>query len=191
MATELKLTKFDTLTRNLNQIVTHINTLALTDTAKRYVDGQPIKDINTNAVLTANKIDIAKGLPNYDTYLQAGIDLSSQIPDDEETKATIETLVKNIVGFNQFPTERSLISYDSKAGAFVVNAAGKLALDAAIVRLTPDQETAYNAVQALFTLLSAHADTLPGKIFNENLVNIFTKALKVDTMVFTITSNIK
>ena len=188
--TELKLSKYTRLTADLNQFVKALNELTLNDTAKHYIDGLPLKDIDTNTVLTAHKFDTASKLPNFNTYLKAGIDLSTQIPDCETTKATVDALVSLIKAF-QYNKEKSMFSFDSKAGAFVVNAAGKLALDNAVVKLTPEQETIYDAVQALFTQLATHSDTLPVKMFNDSIVNSFTKALNLDTMVYTITSTVK
>lgn len=189
--TEFKLAQYERLTLNLVQLLKEFNKLVLNDTAKKYITGVPVSNINTNAVQTQYKLDNAKKLPNFDSYLKAGIDLSTQIPDCEVTKASIDAVVTLVKAFTSMKSETAFIAFDKTSNKFEINGAGEAAIDAAIIRLTPGQNDVYGAIKALFAMLTLHSSTLPGKLLNDSVWNSLTKELAVNSLVTTIRNNIK
>ncbi|WP_210517120.1 hypothetical protein [Hymenobacter terricola] len=186
---KLQLKKYTQLTKDLTVYVKNLNTLELNDTAKTLLNTLPLDLVDTTSLLDRYKYQTASKLPNFEVYKASGIDLSKQIPDCEVTKAAIDSVVTMRTGFNQFTTIQRFISYDVKIGLFVVNGAGNAAITAAVITLTPEQETVWNGVHALFTLL-ADSD-LNKKILSDNVYNDFKKELNLDTLVYEIQQKVK
>lgn len=183
----LKLNKYTTMERSFNDLLKSFNSIKLNETAAQYVHGLPVHEINTASVLAQHKFDKASTLPGFTEYLNAGIDLSQVMPDCPETKAALDAVTELAHRYTMTDSKREVpfIAYDKQTKQFTVNAAGKQALQDAIVTLSGAEETAYNALYAAHAAVMAANPSRMTRFFSDDIMYVATnKNLRADDVVY-------
>ena len=95
------------------------------------------------------------------------------MPDCVETKASLDaiTSLRDQYSNGQFRDLLNCISYDKETDQWVINATGFAKLEAAIVTLTKEEQTAYDAVNAAYTALLAIGNRTAQHFFKAPLIN--------------------
>ena len=182
----LKLKQYKTIESNTLELVKIFNAVKLNDVAAKYVTGEPITEVEPATVLRQYNFDRASTLPNFSEYRAMGIDLSSNMPNCSDTAQCLNELTALVNEYlsSQYGNEMQYVSYDRKLNQFIINQAGKDALQRAIITLSGKEEELYNAVLSLHKVMTGIDAGYKWNLLSSNVVNnTFDNELRIDDVV--------
>jgi hypothetical protein len=182
----LKLKRYQKLEFNLKMLLEAFNDLTLNNTAQHYANNLPVIEVNTDTILRQHAYDKASTLSNFKEMQSVGIDISIAVPSCETTRFSLDSIVNlvNVYMDSLYNNELKYISYGQRAKSFIINEAGKKALEQAVITLDGKQEKIYKQVMNLHNDLMDIDKKLVLNVFNgDKIVHPFSSDMLIDNLV--------